>query len=94
LLSSSGKLKLAGLGSRERKKEKGGAGYEVDSCFMALDVSEKYQNVWSWHDHCNVSGVFAQVAVAESHTLARRIPTPCYPHSFKIFLISITQNYT
>jgi len=43
LQSSSGKLKLAGRGSGERKKQKVGAGYAVGSRFLALDVSDKYK---------------------------------------------------
>jgi hypothetical protein len=42
--SSSVRLKLEGKGSGEWSKQKGGGGYEAGTCFMALDVREKYQS--------------------------------------------------
>jgi hypothetical protein len=54
-------------------------------CFVALDVSPKYiapNNIRSCHNHCNV---FVKVVVAESYTLARRMPTLCYTHSINTF---------
>ena len=70
------------------------------TCFIAMNVSEQYQsqvhrpleNLQLKHSH-NVIHVFAQVVVAESYTLARRMPTPCYLPSLNTFRVSIDQNY-
>jgi hypothetical protein len=67
---------------------KGGAGYGADICFMAVDVSEKYQS----HIDClleRIVGGGTVINVVESYTLARQIPTTCYPHSFITFQVSV-----
>ena len=46
LQSSSCKMKLAGNG--ERKKQSVGGGYAVGSCFLALDISDKYEPQIHW----------------------------------------------
>ena len=48
MLSSSSKLELVGCGSGVRNKQQGGSGYEADTHFMALDVSEKYESQIQW----------------------------------------------
>jgi hypothetical protein len=68
---------LESCGARKwgKTKENGGAGYEANTCFMARAVREPAQSL-NVSDKC-----FAQVVGAESYTLARRIPTPPFPHS-------------
>ena len=48
----------------------------------------------SLHSLCNVTNVFTQIVVADSYTLARRIPTPRYPHSLHTSQVTTYQNYT
>jgi hypothetical protein len=65
---------------------------------MTLGVSE-YQSQILWPLERlelvqALLNVLAQIVVAESHALARRIPTQCYPHSSNTFPVSVYQNYT
>lgn len=58
ILTSPSSSRFAGRGNGERWREKSGAGYEVNICFMPLDVSEKYQpqiRLPLEHGCCNAS---------------------------------------
>ena len=60
------------------------------------NTSHRYTDrsiICSWHNHYNVIHVFVQVIVAESYTLARRIPTPCYLPSLNTFQVSVNHSY-
>jgi hypothetical protein len=67
--------------------------------FMALDVSGKHQSAARTSGPgtvivIQVTNVFAQNAAAESDTLTKRIPTPCYEHTLNTLRVSFYQNYT
>jgi hypothetical protein len=48
----------------------------------------------SWHNYRNVKWYLIQITVAESYTLARPTPIPCYPHSLNTFQKSHFSNIT
>jgi len=82
-------------GSGKRNKRKVGAGYETGTCFVAQDVSEKYQSqihrpqgTFRADSRCTV------MHVLQSRTHASQIFNQCYPHSLNTFHVSVYQKYT
>ena len=80
-------------------KEKGCAGYEASTHVLTREVSEKYLSEIhrplehrSRHSKFYVTTAFVQVVVAESYTVAMRIPTLSCPDLLYTFQISSYEN--